>query len=196
MWMTRRVFVFVYLYFSRGGRPSTTCCYGFVGEGEKVVLSMNWTSFFGPQHRQSSSSTFVPPPGGWVRWRLCKGGETPGLQYPSFSWYNRTWTFHCIAPFLTSLLHTAAVFMVIDSFAASTPVFLSVLLPLTRPHTSIHNTHQSSLIRSHYQYWVWEWVSVCECMFVCVCVAKMYWRTLQWVCFQGYCSSFLFLKGP
>lgn len=39
-------------------------------------------------------------------------------------------------------------------------------------------------------------VSVCECMFVCVCVAKMYWRTLPWVCFQGYCTSFLFLKGP
>lgn len=130
--MAGKGIIFVFHYFSRGGRPSSsTCCYGFVCEGEKSCLvdeldKLLWTTKWTVVVIHFCSST---QPLGLVT--SVQTGD-PGAAVPVVQPVQMgQGPFHCIAPSLTSLVHTAAVFMVIDTLAAS----LSAVLP-TQPTTT------------------------------------------------------------
>jgi len=143
------------------------------GGGGGVVCLKNWTSLFGPQYRQSSSSTLVPPPSRWVWWRLCKRG-TQWAAVPVVQLVQRDMDLFTVSLPLWPL-HTAAVVMVIVTLAAS----------LTVVPTAKH-IRLISLIGSHYQYWVWMCVCVCVCMCACVCMHVLpictegHWNGQHW----------------
>lgn len=97
----------------------------------------NWTSFFGPQYEQLPSSTFrsSTQPLGAVTSVQTGGGGDPGAAVPIVQLVQWDMDLFTVSlPSLTSLVHMAAVFMVIDTLAAS----LSVVLP----HAADHDTHQ------------------------------------------------------
>lgn len=136
MWMTGKgicfcfflffvLFLFLFffcLYFSRGRRPlSSTCCYGFLCEGEggesclvDELDKLLWTTV---EHGQLSSSTLVPPPSRSGAVTSVQTGD-PGATVPFVQLVQwDTDLFTVSLPFLTSLVHTAAVVTVIDTLA-------------------------------------------------------------------------------
>lgn len=121
-------FVCFCLHFSRGGRTSSsTCCYGFVCERGKSRLvdgldKLLWTTV---EYRpSSSSSTFVPPPSRLGATTSVQTGDL-GATVPAAQLVQRDMDLFTVS------LHTAAVFMAIDTLAAS----LSAVFP-TQPTTT------------------------------------------------------------
>lgn len=121
----------------------------------KVVLMMNWTSFFGPQSNMDSCHPilFLHPTAGCGD--VCANGGDPwGYSTRHSAGTMGRGPFHCIAPFLTSLMHTAAVFMAIHILATS----LSVVLPAQPTTTRIDRVQWLNRTTSI------EWVCVCLCV--------------------------------
>lgn len=189
MWEGGEGLCFV-LFFSRGGRSlSSTCCYGFVflflyvREKKLTCWRTGQASldYDTDVIRFGSSAQLL----GVVTPVGTEGGTPGGLQYPWFSWYNGTWTFSLYCSLLlTSLVHTAAVFMVIDTFAAAaTP-------RPPPPHAANHDTHRIDFT---------DWITlpvlfVCVCVFVCgQCVLKDIYTVYMSRVNIYHC---FFLKGP
>lgn len=151
MWITGKgnilIIIGVYFVFFRGGKPSSsTCCYGFVCEGEK--LSHWWTGQASLDHitdKRRHRLVCSAQPEAW--WPLCK---QPCLQYPHFIWYNGTRTFSLYHS-LTDLWCTR-----LADFHWSKPH-----LRLSFPCTAIEDTHQIDFT---------DWITLpvlCVCMFMC-----------------------------
>lgn len=143
----------------------------FVCEGcGKVVLLMNWTSFFGPQSYTDNCRhpvLFLHPTTGCGD--VCANGGTQGLQYPSFSWYNGTWTFSLYCS-LSDLFGAHGCRLHGYPHLSHT---LSVILPKQPTTTRINRFHWLNRTTSI------EYVCVRECVYACVHAANRYWRTLK-----------------
>lgn len=173
--MAGKGIIFVFHYFSRGGRPSSsTCCYGFVCEGEKK-LSCWWTGQASLDHKMNSCLhplLFLHPAAGFGD--VCANGGPRGRSTRRSAGTNGTWTF--------SLYCSLSDLSGAHGCCLHGHRHLSRLPVCRTPHAANHHTHQIDFTD-----WitlpvlrVWGCVWVRMLVYVCVCAANMYWRTLKW----------------
>lgn len=128
--------------------------------GRNVVSLINWTSFFGPHYRRASSSTRLLYPA---------SGVATSANDPAYRTHHSAGTmghgpFHCITPWLTSLVH----------MACRLSLRRKPHPRLSFPCTASDDTHQIDFT---------DWITIsvlCVCMFMCwqLCTEGCSWSTV------------------